>query len=453
MRLDDIPISRKLPVTMGFSLLLTLAVTGLFAVAIVEILAACRSLWAHEMVRELQGQELAMALLQARRGEKDFLLRHDPAHAEGVRARVQEARVAAEKLKAVALAGDVRPVEALSQLRTYQEAFERVEAVWRAKGLTPEQGLQGAFRTAAHHLEELLDQGQQPELTIGYLTLRRQEKDYLLRQEERHVQQVQQRMGAFRVEVARSTLAPGDKEAILGHLEDYAAAFQALVIQEGELRIALEVMRQAAHRVEELAQAIRVASIDQAVSASQVTQAFGERVFQTITPIAVVLTLLAGVVMSLILREILRDLGRLHDYARTVATGNLEAESGVSSRDEIGDLARVLGDMVQHMRVLRVVADRMVFIMVLIGRGTIPERIEGRFPGDLQKICDALNGMITQLSEIRAIADQIQQAGNGSLPDRVDGRFEGDFRKLVEAVNGLIDRLRQAVDPDLPRHG
>ncbi len=139
--------------------------------------------------------EAEVRMLLARRAEKDFLARRDPAYVKKVEAALNEMR---ESLKGIAnereefrkLADDVADK---SQL--YGQAFQKVADGVKALGYTEKDGLQGTLRNAVHEIESIIGKYQDDKLKADMLMLRRREKDFMLRGDWKYVESRRQEDG------------------------------------------------------------------------------------------------------------------------------------------------------------------------------------------------------------------------------------------------------------------
>ena len=156
-----------------------------------------------------------VALLQARRAEKDYLLRYKDLGFEEARtkyvARVQDAVASIhdnmEHVREVA-AGD----ESLSGLVTladdidsdtteYETAFLAMVDDLETRGFV-DTGIEGELRGAVHNIEEKVGEVDQPTLMVDLLMLRRHEKDYMLRGTEKYVTRLSEGVVQFKTDVS-----------------------------------------------------------------------------------------------------------------------------------------------------------------------------------------------------------------------------------------------------------
>ena len=95
-------------------------------------------------------------------------------------------------------------------------------------GLNEKLGLTGSLRGAVHDIEAKLREFDDPRLTSSMLTMRRHEKDFMLRRDERYVGELKKTAGNF----SKSLAAPTFSRPQVRHhekLEKYQADFIGLV--------------------------------------------------------------------------------------------------------------------------------------------------------------------------------------------------------------------------------
>jgi len=126
--------------------------------------------------------EIESYMLQSRRNEKDFLLRKDTTylqrHAKTVAGIIANAETV-RKLEAAegntTIAAEAETIIALA--KEYRAAFEAIVKAYTKAGLTPDSGLQGEFRAAAHVIGKAMPEHDVDDLLTAVLELRRAEKN------------------------------------------------------------------------------------------------------------------------------------------------------------------------------------------------------------------------------------------------------------------------------------
>ncbi|MBF0415312.1 MAG: HAMP domain-containing protein [Magnetococcales bacterium] len=463
MRLSDIPIKQKLMYSTGFCFLLFCTAVLFYTLTLRETITGYEHLLDHEIAIRQHAGRITQYVLRARKDEKDFLTRKDPAHAQGT---VQNVRLAIQEAKAVEplIPQTDRGMEIKKQLlltdhlERYEHLFQTIVAAWETRGLDHEHGQQKTLRDAAHALEQAfrgMDTDGKPNdvsretipgAQMVYLTLRRLEKDYLLRQEESYLPTLYEEVQHLRVLTQQSTVSEAMKEHLYGLLATYLETMKTIATTDDHIQQTIALMRTEVHQTEPLVAKISTIADELAAAAATETRRVAEERARLIFFVSLGAIVICGWLTYLIVRSIVSAIANLWHFSHEVAGGNLEAKTTLDSRDEIGQLAVVMREMVNRMRAMRLIADRMVMIMTLAARGAIPDPLDAKFQGDFQKMCGALNDMIQRLQELRLIADHVDRISRGEIPLKLDGQFQGDFKRMVDAINIIIDQLsgRQA---------
>ncbi|MBF8271374.1 MAG: uncharacterized protein HW380_479 [Magnetococcales bacterium] len=329
----------------------------------------------------------------------------------------------------------------LSGLKGFAAIFER----WVARGKVQGSSLSDLSRShpgailvrLIHYWEKQTVPGAQ----TAYLALRRHEKDYLLRHDESYLALLYSQADQLAVLLSQSSLSDAQKNDFHRHLATYREAMTTLASLDDRIEQMTESMRGVVHQTEPLTQKIGTIADGMAVDSAAKTRQFAEERASFIFIVCLVTVFCCGLLSYLIVRSIVSAIADLWHFSHQVAVGNLEAKTDLDSKDEIGQLAEVMREMVNRMRAMRLIADRMVMIMTLAARGAVPEHLHAQFQGDFHKMSDALNDMIQRLREFKVIADHVDRISRGEIPHKLDGPFQGDFKRMVDAINAIIDQL------------
>ncbi|WP_027583314.1 hypothetical protein [Bradyrhizobium sp. Ai1a-2] len=130
--------------------------------------------------------------------------------------RIQQELAELDKIEAfAATAPEGDPIRQAGSLRSginlYATRFQNIVGAQRILGLSESDGLQGKLRGAVQQIESRLAQLDQPQLSILMLTMRRHEKDFILRGEEKFGDQLNEREADFETALAQSGLAADAK--------------------------------------------------------------------------------------------------------------------------------------------------------------------------------------------------------------------------------------------------
>lgn len=301
----------------------------------------------------LRTDHLDMQFLEARRLEKDFLLRdlaNAQFHEKGESKSLTEHAVLMASLSdevdgfvALTHGGErERAVKIRPLMEVYTNSFKKLAAAYREKGYN-EWGVAGAWRAVINDIETHLDDEKYYAQEVILLQLRRSEKDYLLRGDAKYVDEVHAELKELAASIKSSGIA--NAEALLTNLEKYGQLFdEYLVIEErigkteedglrGEMRHAVnavhpllvEIAEQAAHESEQARELLKVASLWISLGG----------------------LLLAGLFFYFLAKTISTLMIKLSEVAGMVGGGDLKVRMDYEATNELGVLARGFNRMVE----------------------------------------------------------------------------------------------------------
>ncbi len=114
-----------------------------------------------------------------------------------------------------------------TSLRSFFSNFDKVEQERTRLGLTHDKGLHGSLRESTHEVEKALQSV--PALTILMLQMRRHEKNFLLRGEDKYMKEMEERGDEFTKVLAAATLPAAITSRIKILITSYQRDFKALV--------------------------------------------------------------------------------------------------------------------------------------------------------------------------------------------------------------------------------
>ena len=215
MSAQTLPKYSKLSIFQRHLIIVLLVLVGFLASA-----AASRALYQSlQAYNQLQNhyQLLQKELLMLRRHEKDFLLRKDLSY-------VKKFNESASSFIPT-LQTKIDNPEILQKAKSYIASFQNIRELHLQIGLSANEGLYGELRTAIHSLEkEIL---QQPEALASMLTLRRHEKDFMLRHDLKYLQRFDTAI------LAMKELISGSNQQ--QKLDLYQDKFKALVSKQQQI--------------------------------------------------------------------------------------------------------------------------------------------------------------------------------------------------------------------------
>lgn len=188
--------------------------------------------------------EIERGLLQARRNEKDFLLRVDEKYVgrhtdvmSAIKVHVAEATAAAA---AMDIAGARAQFDSMLQgITAYEASFTQLVTAKTALGLNPSSGLEGELRSAVQTVEEALKTVENAPLQVKMLMMRRHEKDFIMRGDPKYLDRLNARVDEFLEMAPLAFRSVAQRNKVTALLETYQAAFARYVnesLKAAELR-------------------------------------------------------------------------------------------------------------------------------------------------------------------------------------------------------------------------
>ena len=207
-----------------------LALAGIVVMSILQYHAVNkhRSLLAiPTLVSDIQSDMLTL-----RRNEKDFLARKEQLYQQkfldNYQLIQQNLKKLTTELQQVNVDAGVTQ-QLIEDLEHYRENFLALVELQIAIGFNHQEGLQGSLRNAIHQVEELLDLEKNYQLNKEMLTLRRHEKDFLLRLDLSYIDKYEKDLALLRTDLSRAYIMPSVKSRIDNALIVYERDFKALV--------------------------------------------------------------------------------------------------------------------------------------------------------------------------------------------------------------------------------
>jgi diguanylate cyclase (GGDEF)-like protein len=227
----------------------------------------------------------------------------------------------------------------IAMLDHYDATVNRLVDLLRERGYQ-DYGVVGTMRSAIHDLERDVDA---PELLVHMLSLRRLEKDYIIRSELRYVDALTERAGTFESEIhAYTPLSREERNRLKQKLHDYVAAFRKLVSVDeiigihggaglfGELTATEDSLTVNFNRLQ--------SALDEVADAE--THSLARYLQVSIGAVVALSTILS----LLLFRKLMGPLnvlsGKIQLYVESKFTRDADLEDLASKNDEVGQLAR-----------------------------------------------------------------------------------------------------------------
>ncbi|CAA7625781.1 Methyl-accepting chemotaxis protein [Magnetospirillum sp. LM-5] len=287
---------------------------------------------------------LAIDLLNARRHEKDFLLRKDVKDAKKQNEAVEAARADVTAILAAMDPADSRQqqIDLVSKgVDRYAEAFNIVTATQTRVGLTPADGLMGALRTSVHAIEAELQEHQDLRLSVAMLSMRRDEKDFFTRLDPKYIDEMTQNVADFEKVLANSAVPVKDRADMLAALAAYHRDFTAAA--NGALDVATQTksLAEIYAAVDPLIDQLEAASKEQMHAANADSHAIEALAGRTMVGVMIGGLVVMVLIGTVIARSIYAPITAMTGVMGQLAADNLAVEVHFTDRaDEIGAMAK-----------------------------------------------------------------------------------------------------------------
>jgi twitching motility protein PilJ len=283
-------------------------------------------------------------MLQARRHEKDFLLRRDMRDAEQNKAALASVFTTLDRLdhtSDVTLAESVASVRAAAKI--YEDSFNKVVKTWVGIGLTEDAGLRSQFGNATRVLEAKITNINELPLMVSLLQMRRNEKDFLAHVGSREEQKTyfdKQQAEYKTYEQLVGTLPPDARVGLLELGRLYFNEFTQLANDYGTLVDNTATFEDAAQTTEPLLEAMKEASNAHLKAATRT-------IYGTVlSAFAVVLLFAAAIAWTLrrslneVTGIIVPSLQTMEKTVLGITAGDTSVRTGFHSDNEFGKFGR-----------------------------------------------------------------------------------------------------------------
>ena len=194
MKISKMTVGRKLYFSFTALIFLMIIISGISIYQLINITDNFAELiQVYQKIGD-HAKDVNTTLLTARRHEKDFIARRDNKYVEQMDDTLKklmglsgDITTRAEKLNL-----DVAVTESQNILKTtdsYKTAFGKVAELILSQG-DKDSGIQGHLRKQAHDMESAIKKTGHPEIMVSYLTMRRDEKDFIMREDRKYVNEI-----------------------------------------------------------------------------------------------------------------------------------------------------------------------------------------------------------------------------------------------------------------------
>jgi len=449
----------------GFGVLLVLlaAVVGIYQYAVSMTTSGFKEVISGEVAISNYAGEIEALMLQCRRDEKDFLLRLDLKYPAKLEENITELIKNANALAEVAEQLGEKETEAkaraiIGYAHDYHNAFKKLVASWEIKGLDENSGLQGNFRNAVHATGSVVDKMNNAGSKALLLDIRKNEKDYLLRGDEKYVKATQRGVAKL-LEAAK---ASGVSSEIAGQLEktlnNYRVGFDALVAEGKKIVTLTEQMRAAVHKIEPEVESLHKKALDESEARTQKTTAQANLLAEFAIGIGLGAILIGIFVALFITRSITKPIRRiiegLSDGSAQVASASQQVSTGSQSlaqgaSEQAASIEETSSSLEEMSSMTKKNADNANEAKTMMGEaGEIVAKVN-RHLGDMSKAIEEITQSSEETGKIIKSIDEIAfqtnlLALNAAVEAARAGEAGAGFAVVADEVRSLALRAADA---------
>ncbi len=397
----------------------------------------------------LQIAAIESEILSLRRNEKDFLARKDKQylttfhqHGDHLQTQLQSLK---SRLDEIGIANP-SVSELAILLKEYENTFEQMSGQQQTIGLSPTDGLYGSLRQAVHKAEKAIRQVDDQQLLADMLMLRRNEKDFMLRQDMKYVDQLQKNYAVLNRDIDNSEHPLSVKRKLKRQLRKYHDDFMALVEGNRIQGLTHETglmgkMRTAFHKAENMLKTM-AGQLDGRITES------ADDFATTAKLLSLFLVLIVVASLSWFAVSILQPLQRQTAIMRRIASeDNLDIRMDSERTDEIGDIAvafnRMLDKFQDIINSVRHSADQMNTTadeLSMISSGTVTSAKQQA--SQTEQVTQAINEMFATAQDVAADAARAAEAVTAANDDIHTGQQV--INNAVAAIDALSTDIEQA---------
>lgn len=368
----NLPLSRKLLISFSILFVFTAIIAFITLSGLNRVTASYEDALAQGIEVRRSSDQMIVSLLQARRAEKNFLLRWQTegfgtAYTNYVPTYLKEVAAVRKEIGTLTLfaetaattsTGDVTQTQYISNINSltlalndYVKSFDDLVSAYRKRGFDENTGFQAELRSSASKIETIIfEQAGLEQLGITFLQLRRNEKDYLLRGDQVYIDNINKLVSQMKVEIATTEqLNLTEKDELVKQLDAYITTFNGLIELDKNIAIYNEKLINSARAIEPLGGNLEALGEQLAADDIKAAQTNSTQTF-TFSIITILVLLFISTALAITLsRQITKPILSLTNTAKEISGGNFDIQAEVNSTDEVGTLARTFNIMTSRL--------------------------------------------------------------------------------------------------------
>lgn len=278
----------------------------------------------------------------------------------------------------------------------------------------------GKVRAEAGAIEKAINQHYVEQGKEIYLSIRKDEKDYLLRKDSKYVEKTHKSVAALKAKIAASEIAAGAKQKGTALLDSYQASFDALVKIDGEIVAILKEMKKNADHAMALTDEIVAQTNELAVHTSDQINSEAKTAVTVVWIVGIISVLAAVILAYLFARSISVPMNKTVAMLAEMTNGHLTNRLHLKRADEIGQMADSMDEFADSLQT-DVVANLKKLATGDLTFDITPRDGQDEIRGAIQQLGIDLNEIVGQIQ----IAGEQIASGSGQVSDASQSLSQG----------------------------
>ncbi|TWX68628.1 methyl-accepting chemotaxis protein [Colwellia demingiae] len=324
----------------------------------------------------------------------------------------------------------------------YQTQFTNIVRLQKKIGLDAKSGLYGELRVAVHSVETLIGNDNY-RLRSEMLQLRRNEKDFMLRLDDKYVDKLNKNVSKLLTTVQASDFSSSKKQKVNNLIKAYQNAFSNLVMSQKELGYndkmgVMNEMRNVVYQVDIELKKLLTHSEAAVKEDVNFINTLAYSLFTVVLVVALVSAWLIG-------KSILNRISNLQSSMNSIAQSNdLTIEVDVSGGDELSEMATVFNHMLTNFRSLIVEVNHSVNTLNT-ATGSLAENIYNANEG-VETQMQQTDLVATAVTEMVATVDEIatntrEAAHKAEVTNSNAGKGKAGVEQTINQIGQLSEKL------------
>ncbi|MFK5971405.1 MAG: response regulator [Candidatus Marithrix sp.] len=303
-------------------------------------------------------------------------------------------------------------------------------------------GIIGQFRINVHTIETATIDLKHDKLLIDMLTMRRHEKDYLLRIETKYINKLHTSVTQFKTTVNNTKLTNVQKDQLIILANNYWTKFNGLIEIDNKITLIKKQHQNIIIQLDSLLDKVHTTSIRHETSAKHNIETTTETA-RLIIIITIISTVILGLFIAIYLANLFsKPLISIAQASKLLSEGNMELPNInkiIARKDEIGTIGRTFEELANY---FQEVMQDIVRVSQGLATGNLQVKPETEYRGDFIQIKQALETILTNLRQtIANITNNSMALAEGKLDNIQQDKYQGDFIQIHDSLQSAATKL------------